>query len=1051
GRIYVDGNLSGTRDSFTFVITAAEALKIGVLTDTLQDVNFPFTGDIDDVMIFNKSLSTEQVYLLYTNRTNIIALNETSKNETWQACITPNDGFEDGTQVCSNSITILNAKPTQGLPILNATDHPLNRTEANLTVYLQNVQDIDGDGVRNITDWRVNGTSLAVLNMPFETDTTSPTLGVVRDYSMFGNNGTLQNGPTWNSSGQVGGAYRFDGVNDFINVGNPSVMQLTTPFTIEAWVRPDSIMSNNAILGKYTETDGSGYMFYIAGGALIPRLYASNGASDNVQSNVALALNGWNHLVGVWNGASKYIYVNGTLRGSNAQTAVTASSINFTIGTYNLGGARTSFNGSIDEVRVYNRSFSPQQVYQLYLDGNRSHHLENVHFNETTIDDVWQACVTPNDGSADGNTSCSVNLTIRANAKPVVDTVVLNSTDLSTNNTNVNLTLFFNATDAEGDSIKNITNWFRNSTSITVLHMPFEKINNTDSNNAWDYSGYGNNGSEQGGVVWNATGGYDGRGAYKFDGSNDQITAGAGNSLGLTTAGTIAAWVKTPGTAQGCIVCKRNSDSLAGIEYGVFVESALNITINHADGVAGEAMTTTGNISTNTWYHIVNTWNAGTWNVYINGQLNKTEAGHVNPKASTNPLRIGAKTGSAGFFTGDIDDVLIFNRSLSPEQIYLLFINRTNIIALNETSKNETWQACITPNDGFEDGAQVCSNNITILNIPPIVDTVVLNTTDVTLNQTDQNLTLYFNTTDIDADGIKNITTWTVNSNPFAVVMMPFEQVNNTGSNNAYDYSDNRFSGTETGCSGSCLPVWVASAGFDNRSAYRFNGSNYLDLGDKSQLDFVTYKMNFTVAFWMNVQNADGACRRIFTKREESSPHRSYALALCGSGDNALYWQVAKNGSTGTFLSNSRTAFTTYNAWRHIALVWKDVDDTLNITEIYLDGVKAATTVSSLTAPTNDNFRLSGDVSQATFNGTIDEFMIFNRSLSYQQIANIFRNTTKEINFNETQTNDVWQACVVPHDGTADGSQACSNSVTILSDVTNTLPTAPVTGNPFNG
>ena len=52
--------------------------------------------------------------------------------------------------------------------------------------------------------------------------------------------------------------------------------------------------------------------------------------------------------------------------------------------------------------------------------------------------------------------------------------------------------------------------------SIAVLNMPFEN-DGTDSG-LKDYSGYGNDGTETGSVVWNSTGGFDGFGAYEFDG-----------------------------------------------------------------------------------------------------------------------------------------------------------------------------------------------------------------------------------------------------------------------------------------------------------------------------------------------------------------------------------------------------------------------------------------------------------------------------------------------------------------------------------------------------
>jgi hypothetical protein len=78
-----------------------------------------------------------------------------------------------------------------------------------------------------IYDWRNQGTSVALLNMPFDTEVSTTTAGAVKDYSTFGNDGTLGGGntshvPTWTSSGISGGAYEFDGVDDYVDVGDSS-------------------------------------------------------------------------------------------------------------------------------------------------------------------------------------------------------------------------------------------------------------------------------------------------------------------------------------------------------------------------------------------------------------------------------------------------------------------------------------------------------------------------------------------------------------------------------------------------------------------------------------------------------------------------------------------------------------------------------------------------------------------------------------------------------------------------------------------------------------
>jgi len=82
---------------------------------------------------------------------------------------------------------------------------------------------------------------------------------------------------------------------------------------------------------------------------------------------------------------------------------------------------------------------------------------------------------------------------------------------------------------------------------------------------------------------------------------------------------------------------------------------------------------------------------------------------------------IGKSYWTSESFNGTMDDIMIFNRSLSQEQIQALYNNRTDLIVSNETSPGDKWSACITPNDGYEDGTRACSDNLTIIggNIPP--------------------------------------------------------------------------------------------------------------------------------------------------------------------------------------------------------------------------------------------------------------------------------------------------------------------------------------------
>ena len=51
--------------------------------------------------------------------------------------------------------------------------------------------------------------------------------------------GTLVNGPTW-ATGKYGSAVSFDGVDDFVDLGNPAALQMTGSMTISGWINSAS-------------------------------------------------------------------------------------------------------------------------------------------------------------------------------------------------------------------------------------------------------------------------------------------------------------------------------------------------------------------------------------------------------------------------------------------------------------------------------------------------------------------------------------------------------------------------------------------------------------------------------------------------------------------------------------------------------------------------------------------------------------------------------------------------------------------------------------------
>jgi hypothetical protein len=198
-----------------------------------------------------------------------------------------------------------------------------------------------------------------------------------RDISGNGNNGTLTNGPTFNSDN--GGSIVFDGVDDFIELGDVLDLE-TNSLTVNHWLNINTysvqVFMSKALAG------GQNYRFSTAMGSPINnRLYAfmqGNGGGDiTPYGSTILPLNTWFMATYVFNRTSSIkIYYNGveeTLTGTSdisQWNGLNFQSNNpFRLGTYtqaNNVGIIAPMSGKMASTQIYFRALSASQVLQNY-------------------------------------------------------------------------------------------------------------------------------------------------------------------------------------------------------------------------------------------------------------------------------------------------------------------------------------------------------------------------------------------------------------------------------------------------------------------------------------------------------------------------------------------------------------------------------------------------------------------------------------------------------------------------------------------------------------
>jgi hypothetical protein len=364
--------------------------------------------------------------------------------------------------------------PTQNDPKLNSSS-VYNRTTDNLTCYNQSTSDYEGDTVTNIYSWYRNDSPLMYIYMPFDTFVNTTTAGAAKDYSGYsssGYGGTLGGGtaayvPTWTSAGRVGGAYVFDGLNDYIEVQD--WLSSLTDFTFESWVYwngpTSSVWQRIFDFGNGTiAADHGGYM------DLSPRSSSGNvsfeittGGWNNkqiIQGSNRLPSNTWVHVAVTLSGSTGTIYVNGV---ANVSGTITLEPTNMNATNNFIGQnskdiveASQMFNGTIDEVKLYSYALSAAQIRQDYLetkDGFSNN--ATIVAEETDKGDIWVCNVTPSDGWLDGTEQKSSQLSITS-AAPSVGTVTVSPSPINLNACG-NMSVYCSATVTDPDGAGDIS------------------------------------------------------------------------------------------------------------------------------------------------------------------------------------------------------------------------------------------------------------------------------------------------------------------------------------------------------------------------------------------------------------------------------------------------------------------------------------------------------------------------------------------------------------------------------------------------------------------
>jgi lysophospholipase L1-like esterase len=196
------------------------------------------------------------------------------------------------------------------------------------------------------------------------------------------------------SIGQIGSARSFDG-SDKVNVPDAPefAWDNSDSFSIEMWVNSSQNCTENKVFMGKQRSGGSSGSWWVGcgtGGSAIFSLRSSTGAAENVNSVTPINNGAWNHLVAVRNAATNQslLYVNGILEAAatSSYTGSFANTSSLNIGHYANG---YFFNGRLDELAIYNRALTAQEVEHHYTNSRIGYtYCEAASFTEPAITSV---------------------------------------------------------------------------------------------------------------------------------------------------------------------------------------------------------------------------------------------------------------------------------------------------------------------------------------------------------------------------------------------------------------------------------------------------------------------------------------------------------------------------------------------------------------------------------------------------------------------------------------------------------------------------------------
>lgn len=714
------------------------------------------------------------------------------------------------------------------------------------------------------------------------------------DHSGNGNNGVLRGSLryTTDNEGIANHAAKFDGTSAYIEVPGHQ-FNFVNNMSISLWVKPGAVQGSQACIASNEDSTSASNGWSLRQLSTSTNTYSFKVEVNGIPSGYQLTAKTWNHFAVVKTGSNAVFYVNGVANprpNVYATAAFIANDLTLIIGaTHASNGQSISryFNGSMNDAFFYNRSLSADEIIRLY------------NFKAPTSQPTGQPSLRP--------------------------TMVP--------------TTYFGP----------VTSLLKNG---LVAYYPFDGSAN-------DASGNGNSGAIRGGVTFITNRLGNAGSAMRLDGSSGYIEI-PGQQFNFPANMSISLWFTYDlATNTMTLLDKTHGTSSAGFS-GFFMRkapAANTVFFRYLCGSSCIFPTSTSasviTLPAGGWVHLVITKAGPVLTAYANGQqvvsftaLSSTAT--IVPNGNL-PLIIGAAnegysspaTAMAKFYRGDVDELFIYNRTLSAEEIVQLY-----------NFEAPTSQPSSSPST------------------QPSADPSTLPTTQPSAQPSNQpsqrptiNPTVYFG-------GISSVLKDGV------VAFYPL----NGGAN---DDSGNGNSGV---IYGGVTPQFDRFG--NEQSAVEFDGTGYIEIPGRE----FNFAQNMSISFWLNPVASQSSCpATIFDKSSLASPESraSWSVLQSCTDPHTFHFEYFVSGNA-LPIAIADINITT-NQWSHWVMIKEG-----SITTYYINGqlkVREDVGRHSSTMLTNGHFPLIiggfnlGGTDPAsgagnTYQGLLDDIFIYNRSLT---------------------------------------------------------------------